>query len=747
MSVSDSLRHLFGNAVHVALDALDAINDNLVAPPLTDQQRLERALNPPHDDTTEILHGRSVKDPFRPMENLDSAETAAWAARENKRFDDYMKDTKGTQKAVLDFFKRSKPHGMYESMPEKYGARYFVWRMVNGDVRPCFYVKNVAAYGAPATLLLDPLKIDPSGKTKIVDAHVSPDGKTIAYRLSTSGSDKETLRFFDVDTQSDVGPVYTNFRSAVLWDGDSQGFHYMQSDAATKSRSVRYHKMGTPASDDKDVYTPTEAETSASYFRVRAENGQKSLYEWLHVHNGLTPDKNALLVRPSGSAQEFRKIYPLKDFSVSPMAEVNGRIYAFSDKGAPNGTLISFDVNDPAPEKWQTILPEDKSDFLEKVFVWQGKLFATYRHDTGEQLKVFDLKGQYLYDVPVPPLSTFTLGETRTDDPTCLISFNNYQENGNIYKYDSATNQLTLHKKSRTSIDLKDCIVERIYATSKDGTKVPMTVIRDPKTKLDGTAATLLYGYGGFNVAQSPGFNESIAEWVRAGGIYVVANLRGGGEFGKAWYDDGRQKNKQHVFDDFAACAEQLIQSGYTTSARLAIEGGSNGGLLTLATMLQRPELFGAVVSSVPVTDMFRFHIGSFYGYSWKSDYGDPSIRDDFNTAAKYSPLHNVKKNVKHPPLLIKTDAHDDRVLPWHSYKMAATLQTKEDPSSLTLLKIRTDGGHAAGLTHSQWCEDIALVRAFLVKALGPIDQAEYKAWLAQKTAAKQAPGPKRKFG
>ncbi|MDE2336305.1 MAG: S9 family peptidase, partial [Alphaproteobacteria bacterium] len=295
--------------------------------------------------------------------------------------------------------------------------------------------------------------------------------------------------------------------------------------------------------------------------------------------------------------------------------------------------------------------------------------------------------------------------------------------------------------KSSTPIDLKDCIVERVYATSKDGTRVPMTVIRHPDTRLDGTAATLLYGYGGFNVPLEPGFSAGIAQWVRAGGIYVQANLRGGGEYGQEWHDAGRRENKQNVFDDFAACAEHLIKNKYTINKRLAIQGGSNGGLLTLATMIQRPELFGAVISEVPVADMFRFHIGSYYGYSWKSDYGDPDIKEDFNTAAKYSPLHNVKKGLEHPPLLIKTDAHDDRVLPWHSYKMAATLQTRENRKSLTLLKVRTDGGHSAGMTEDQWYRDAASVRAFLAMTLGPIDQNAYKAALA---AQKR---PRRLFG
>lgn len=735
MKILSSLRRHFFHAA----------NDNTRSPDLS-RKSLKRALNPPHDGTQENLHGVTVKDPFRPLEKLDAAETAAWVARENKRYNDFMRDATDAEAGALAFLKSTKPKGMTESMPSKHGSKYIVWRKEEDAARQSLYIKDTADYGAPARLLLDPLQIDPSGKTNIVNVHISAVAKMIAYRLSVSGSDKETLHFMNLETGKDIDLVYKNFRSSVIWNRDGKGFHYTQSDDATKSREVRYHKMGTPIEDDKVIYAPGTPETQAGFFRLDKDSkGLSGSYEWISVSNN-EPGKNALLMRPVGSDEAFHEVFPHKEGTLDPIAEIGGKIYAVTDLGAPNERLVSFDAKDPAPEKWQTVIPEDKEDQLTDAFVWQNKIFATYSHDTGEVLKVFDLTGQYLHDMPIPPLSTFTIGSRLTNDPTVLITYNNFQEAGNIYKYNADSNELTLHKKSATPVDLKDCIVERIQATSKDGTKVPMTVIRAPGTKLDGTAVTLLYGYGGFGNAMEPAFSTSIAQWVRAGGIYVQANLRGGGEYGKKWYDGGRQENKQNVFDDFAACAEHLIKEKYTTNKRLAIEGGSNGGLLTLATMIQRPELFGAVVSSVPVADMFRFHIGSYYGYSWKSDYGDPGIKRDFNIAAKYSPLHNVEKGFKHPPLLIKTDKNDDRVLPWHSYKMAATLQTQEDRDSLTLLKIRTDGGHSAGMTADQRYADIAGVRAFLVKTLGPIDQHEYKATL-EKRKMPVTTWLKRKFG
>lgn len=712
------------------------------------RKSLRRALFPPHDDTQDVLHGVTVKDPFRPLEKLTAKETAAWVARQNKNFDDFMAPVKSVEDEVIKFFNDAAPKGMRETMPHRYGDKYIVQRKEEHEKRFSYWVKDVPDYGAPARALLDPAKIDPSGKTAIKFASFTDDGKTLAYALSVSGADKGTLKFMDVETGKDLGLEYpdfqTNVNATVKWDSDGKGFYYNSSDEATKSSDVRYHKMGTPREDDKTVYAPNAAECGGEYYMISNEKGQPGAYEYIAKYKAINvneTDKVAILVRPRGSDEEFREIFPMQEGLVTPIREVGGRLLALTNYKSPNSRLVSIDVNDPSPDKWQTVLPESATDPLKDVFVWNDKIYATYSHDSGQVLKVFDLQGQHLHDAPIPPLSTFTLGQTRDGDTAAFIAYSNFHEDNSIYKYDANANTLALEKKTATPIDLKDCIVEVIEATSKDGTKVPLTVIRGKDTKLDGTAATLLYGYGGFNIPLEPAFSPSVAQWVRSGGIYVQAHLRGGGEYGQDWYDGGRLKNKQNVFDDFIAAGEHLIKENYTTNKRLAIQGGSNGGLLTLATSLQRPDLFGAVVSEVPVADMFRFHIGSFEGFSWKSDYGDPDIKEDFNVAAKYSPLHNVKKGFKHPPLLIKTDINDDRVLPWHSLKMAATLQTLEDEDSVTLLKVRTDGGHSAGMTESQRFADIASVRAFLTKALGPINQDAYKEQLAaeKKTVIKPA--------
>ncbi|HTK85774.1 MAG TPA: prolyl oligopeptidase family serine peptidase [Patescibacteria group bacterium] len=706
-----------------------------------DQAR--RAFDAPYDNSlVENLHGVEVSDPFRGMEQIHAPETTAWMQREDAAAAAFVAPAANVEAQALKFMLDAIPHGTRESMPSRYGDQYICWRKAENEERWSLYIKDVPDYGAPARLLLDPMKIDPSGKTNIAGTSFTRDGKTLAYQLSVSGSDETSLHFMDVATGADFGETYPKFRSGIRWDRDGQGFHY-SAPVGDKTFEVRYHKMGTQPGDDQVVFNPGQPQMRSGYFRIGHDStDQPGSLEWISM-SGTQPDKNALFARPTGSSEAFREIFPLKEGTLGPIHEVGGKIYATTSLGAPNEKLVAFDPNDPDPSKWQTILPENPNDPMLGAFVWQNKIFATYSHDTGSQIKVFDLQGRYLHDVPVPPLSSASMGSFRMEDTEALLTYDNFQEEGNIYKYDSTTNQMSLYRQSQTPIDLKDCIVERLHATSKDGTQVPMTVIRAPGTKLDGTAATLLYGYGGFGNALEPSFSSSVAEWVRAGGIYVQANLRGGGEYGQAWYDAGRLKNKQNVFDDFAACAQHLIDNNYTSPKRLAIQGGSNGGLLTLATMEQHPDLFGAVVSEVPVADMFRFHIGSYYGYGWKSDYGDPDLKDDFNTQAAYSPLHNVKPGFKHPPLLIKSDTHDDRVQPWHSFKMAATLQCLEDPGSLTLLKMRSDGGHSAGLTEKQWYEDVAFVRGFLHETLGPTDQAEYRAspkWAEHHPQAGPAP-------
>jgi prolyl oligopeptidase len=529
------------------------------------------------------------------------------------------------------------------------------------------------------------------------------------------------MKVRDVATGEDLPDVIPGLRfTGARWDkGSSAGFQYNKAADDGKRRFVSmHHTIGDAPENDPFVFGVDEEDAFASTFRVK-----DSKDEWANVSIGTLP-QNGLWRRKAGTA-EFVKMFDHSVASYEPVAEIDGRIYMVTDYQTPRQKLVAFNPDTPDPKNWETIIPEHETDLLHWVSLHQGIFLVEHGHDTADKLSVHALNGDHLHDAPTPIQSTLSFAKINKTDETLLLTIANFQQPGARYHYDFKNNTLDLVKPSTAPETLTDCIVERIHATSKDGTKVPMTVIRHPDTKLDGTAAVKLYGYGGFNVPLGPDYGTTIASWIRAGGIYAQANLRGGGEYGSEWYDQGRKHNKQNVFDDFAACAEKLIADRYTRAKRLVIEGGSNGGLLTLATMLQRPELFGAVISDVPVTDMYRFHKHT-HGAAWRSDYGDSEAnKADFETASRYSPLHNVRRKI-YPPTLLNTGDHDDRVVPSHAYKFVATMQAKAHPESVCLLRVETRAGHGAGKPTDKVIQEAADTHAFVERAIGPINQVDY---------------------
>lgn len=690
------------------------------------EKERRRALNPPTDNNVvDVLHGVKVSDPFRPLENLDAPETSAWAVRENQRFHQYIAGAgdsiDGAKKFLTDALNYDS-----ESLPGRYGKVYF--RTFLKALTPQGVVQTSNSPDGPWETILDPNTLSKDGTVALSGWSPSADGKRIVYFTSEAGSDAQTMHIYDVENRKTLPDTIENCRfSSVLWDKsshDSFRYTYPTHDG-TRRNKVMHHTIGQPVEEDKKIFEMPEADSSVAPSRLVT-----SKYEWMWQSIGT--DKNpGLFFRPFGSDEEFKQLVAPKTTTISPVYEfADGSILAVTTKDAPRGKLVRFDPRDPDESKWQAIIPQHDADMLGSVMMHKGKLYAFYTHDTADAVRVFTPEGKHLHDMPLPEQSVAGYARICPDDEKFTLKISSFKTPGDTYSYDINTNELTFVKKTSAPFDLNDCIVERIYATSKDGTKVPMTVIRHPDTKLDGTAAVKLYGYGGFDVSLTPGYSNGVAHFVKSGGIYVQTNLRGGGEFGEDWYNGGRGPTKQNVFDDFAACAEHLIKNKYTSQSRLVINGGSNGGLLTSATMLQRPELFGAVITEVPVTDMFRFHLAT-YGSMWRSDYGDPGIKEDFNIAAKYSPLHNVKPKAKYPPHLIKTADHDDRVVPWHSFKLAATLQAKSSKDNLTLLRVEERAGHGAGKPTAKVIQDYAETFAFIEKAIGPVDQKAYKAKLA----------------
>jgi len=682
-----------------------------------------KALFPPVDDTIETFHDHyEVHDHFRPLEDIHNIATVEWIDRQNEKFSDYISGMTKSQEQTSAFFKKVRDYES-ETIPSQYGDYHFS-SYNDGKSNHSIYQVRKGSVEAQARTLIDPNALNKEGTTAVQGIYPSPDGKHVAYILSENGSDSSTLYLLDTETGINISDKIENCRfSNVIWDKDAKGFHYTYPmHDENKRREIKHHKLGEDVANDRQIFAPQDLEQAWSHYSTSRDKE----YEWISYGVG-TSRTHGLSYRMRGETCDFKKVIDDGLGKLSPIGEVNGRMYAVTDIDAPNSRLVSIDLNNPTPENWETLMEGKADKILSSAFIQQGKLFVTHDVDTAEQLSVYDLACTHLYDVKFPlEHCLWSPSKFTPEDTKIKMSFTSNQQAGDVYEYDILKNSFELIKQSAMKENLKDCIVERIYATSKDGTKVPMTVIRRSDIELDGSAAVKLYGYGGFNVPLTPGFKPSVAHWVRAGGIYVEANLRGGGEFGREWYDQGRLHNKQNVFDDFIGCAEHLIKGKYTSKKRLAIAGGSNGGLLTAACYLQRPDLFGAVISAVPVIDMFRFQHGT-YGAAWKSDYGNPDIKKDFNTAAKYSPLHNVKSGAKYPPILINTGDHDDRVLPWHSYKFAATLQAKANDNNTVLLRVGKNVGHGAGKSQEKQIKEFSEVFAFLEKTLGSIDQKTYK--------------------
>lgn len=694
-------------------------------------EQAHRAGDAPFDNkVVDDFHGTRVSDPFRPLEDLDAATTAAWTAKQNQKFESFINGSDDSMKSASDFMTKALDYDR-ASLPGRYEDVYF--RTFQKALAPQGVVQVGASVDGPWETILDPNTLSKDGTVALSGWSPSKDGKRIVYMTSEAGSDEQTVHVYDVEKRVTLDDKIEKARfTGVQWDKDSHdGFQYTYpKHDDTRRTFIKHHTIGESQEQDKVVMDALpESDTFLGPSRFKTAK-----YEWVHVSVGT--DKNGgLMFRPYGSNEEFKVLLEPKQTTIDIVAELDdGQVLAITTKNAPHGKLVKFDPRDPSEEKWVTVIPEHKDDLLNSAMLHKGKLFTFYAHDTADAVRVFTPEGQHLHDMPLPVQSSAGYARVNDEDDTFTMRISGFKSPGDTYKYDIEKNELTFVAKTTAPFDLNEAIVERRFATSKDGTKVPYTVIRLPETELDGTAATKLYGYGGFNVPLEPGYSNGVAHYVKSGGIYVQANLRGGGEFGESWYNGGRRENKQNVFDDFAAIAEDLIANKYTSPQRLVINGGSNGGLLTAATMLQRPELFGAVITEVGVEDMFRFHLAT-YGAAWKSDYGDPGVKEDFNVSAKYSPLHNVKPGAKYPPHLIKTADHDDRVVPWHSFKLAATLQARSATDNVTLLRVEDRAGHGAGKPTAKVIKAYAESFAFIEKAIGPVNQKDYKAQLAAKAA------------
>lgn len=660
-------------------------------------------------------HGTQVRDPYRWLEDPDSEETGAWVAAQNELSSEYLGTFAGRdkiRKRLTDLWNYPK-----YSTPSKVGDRYFYSKNDGLQNQSVFYVQK--ELGGASKVVIDPNKLSEDGTVALTNRALSKDGRLLAYGLSSSGSDWQEIHIRDVDSGEDYDEVlkWCKF-SGIAWKHDNSGFFYNRFPAAgtvpeedqNNYNRVYWHKLGTPQSEDVLVYERPEAKELG--FRPFITYDGKYLV--LYVYHGTNP-KNRLYYREVNSDGPFIKLLDQADANYSPIGNVGTVVYFKTDLNAPRARIIAIDVTKPERENWREVIPESE-DVLSFVTIVNNQLVAAYMHDARHQLKLFNLDGSFVREIPLPGIGSISGLTGRPDDTEMFVGFSSFLYPTTIFRYDFKASKFEVFKKSKIDFEPSHYATKQVFYHSKDGTRVPMFIIHKKGLELNGDNPTWLYGYGGFNISLTPRFSISRLIWLESGGVYAMANLRGGSEYGEEWHQAGTLARKQNVFDDFIAAAEWLIENRYTNSAKLAINGGSNGGLLVAACMTQRPELFGAVVCQVPVIDMLRYHKFTVGRY-WVSDYGNAEANPDhFKFLYAYSPLHRIKPGTTYPPTLVTSADTDDRVVPAHAKKFVATLQTADSGKNPILLRVETKAGHGGGKPTSKRIEELTDIYVFLFK-------------------------------
>jgi prolyl oligopeptidase len=669
----------------------------------------------PSDGTVDTLHGTKVPDPFRPLENSARSDVSAWIDAQDERTRAYLASLR-TRAPVRKFFDAVLDYPR-TSIPARYGRRYFTY-FNNG-------IDDQRSYGVQEGLdgmrrtLIDPKTLSRDGTISVSDAFPDRNGTAVAYLTSEAGSDQQTLRIREVDSGLNHQDALTRCKhTSVAWHPDGRYIFYTRyptdtepSDWDRRSQVLCLHRVDTPQLADRvifrlpalrDVYLGVDTSFEDRLLKIRVRIG--------------TSERRGYYVAPLDDPARVSELFPVEAAGFAPIANLGTTHYALTNLDAPRWRLVRIDQSNPRPERWRTIIAESELP-LDHAAVFNNCIVCKHTEDLGARISIYDLDGRLFSRVDLGGLSRVWFGRNYRVDDHLLLEVGDYQRPSRIERLELAAGKTSLVRASAAKHDLSDAVVRQVFVTSRDGARVPMTLIHRPDIALDGSNRTLLYAYGGFGVSLWPSYSERVAAWVRLGGIYAIAALRGGGEFGQPWHDSGRRDKKQNTFDDFIAAAEWLIANRYTRPDRLGINGASNGGLLVLACMLQRPELYGAVVAAVPVADMLRFQKFNF-GSNWMVEYGNPDREPDFHTLIGYSPLHNVRSGATYPPLLVLTADHDDRVAPAHSYKFVATMQDRA-PASETYLRVERRAGHGFGNALSKTLDRDSDTIAFLCDKLG----------------------------
>jgi len=670
-------------------------------------------------DTVDDYFGAQLKDPYRWLEDDRSKETEAWVNTQNKTTFDYLsnvpyrKELKERLEKLWNYEKIGSPfkEGDYTYFYKNNGLQnqYVIYRYKTGD--------------APSTaeIFLDPNTFKEDGTISLGGTSFSKSGRLLAYSISEGGSDWRKIITMDVVSKKIIEDTLVDVKfSGMSWYKD-EGFYYSSYDkpkgsalsAKTDQHKVYFHKLGTPQKEDVLIF------------------GGKKEQKHRYIGARVTEDDRFLIISASVSTSGNKLFLKNLDAPNSPLItilnhtksdtylidNVDDKLYFVTNLNAPNQKIVTVDARDPKPKNWVDFIPETKH--VLNPSTGGGYFFAEYMVDAISQVKQYDYDGNFVRDIELPGLGNAGGFGGKKDETIDFYSFTNYKTPSSIYKFNVETGISELYWKPEIDFDSSDYESKQVFYTSKDGTKVPMMITHKKGLQINGKNPTILYGYGGFNISLNPSFSVTNAVWLEQGGVYAVPNLRGGGEYGKEWHDAGTQTKKQNVFDDFIAAAEYLIAEQYTSSDFLAIRGGSNGGLLVGATMTQRPDLMKVALPAVGVLDMLRYHTFTA-GAGWAYDYGtSEDNKEMFEYLKGYSPVHNVKSGVKYPATLVTTGDHDDRVVPAHSFKFAAELQSKQSGTNPTLIRIETDAGHGAGTPVSKTIEQYADIFGFTLFNMG----------------------------
>ncbi|MCA9939337.1 MAG: S9 family peptidase [Anaerolineales bacterium] len=667
----------------------------------------------PQDDIVDDYHGTLVADPYRWLEDPEAAATRAWVAAQNELTLGLLHEVpararvKARLTRLWDYPKMSTPW--------RRGGRSFYFKNDGLQNQPVLYWQPDAQ--AEPKVLLDPNTLRADGTAALTNQVVSRDGALLAYGVSESGSDWQRIRVRRVTTGEDLGDEVRWCKFAgIAWKPDNSGFYYnrypqpgtVPEAEQHRHNRVYWHQLGTAADADCLVYERPDAPDLAFVPFASEDDAYLLLYVW---HG--TDTQNRIYYRPMDGEGDFVRLLDDADAMYNFITNIGPIFYFHTDLDAPRGRIIAIDITQPARAHWREILPQQE-DVIALVTAVHNHLAVVTMQDAHHILKLYDLDGNFLRQVALPGIGSILQLTGRLHDSDMYLSFTSFLFPTSIFRYDFLTDTLSSVYHPTTDFDAAAYETRQVFCTSKDGTRVPIFVTMKKGLRLDGNNPTILYGYGGFNISVTPAFWVQRTVWLEAGGIFAVANLRGGNEYGEAWHQAGMLDNKQNVFDDFIAAAEYLIAHGYTSSRRLAIHGGSNGGLLVGACMTQRPDLYGAVICAVPVLDMLRYHQFTVGKY-WVGEYGSAEAdADQFATLYAYSPLHNLRPDVTYPPLLITTADTDDRVVPAHANKFAATIQALHTNDNPALIRIETRAGHGLGKPTAKLIEEEADVYAFL---------------------------------